>query len=59
MIIKNITMEIISSYMDDEIREKVHFELAPCTNKEFLKRYCEYDETFKEFLLKEFYIDIE
>ena len=24
-------MDTIAVYMDDEIREKVHFELAPCT----------------------------
>ena len=29
--------------MDDEIREKVHSELAPCTNIEFLRRYLELD----------------
>jgi len=27
--------------MDDTIREKVHLELAPCTNQEFLDRYME------------------
>ena len=27
--------------MDDEIRELVHAELAPCTDQEFVDRYCE------------------
>lgn len=27
--------------MDDELREQVHAELAPCTDDEFLKRYQE------------------
>ena len=27
--------------MDDELREQVHAELAPCTYQEFLDRYCE------------------
>ena len=27
--------------MDDELRERVHTELAPCTNEAFLERYCE------------------
>lgn len=27
--------------MDDELREQVHAELAPCTGQEFLDRYCE------------------
>jgi hypothetical protein len=31
--------EIMSSYMDDELREKVHADLAPCTEEEFMKTY--------------------
>ena len=27
--------------MDDEIREQVHAEIAPCTEEEFLVRYME------------------
>lgn len=27
--------------MDEEIREQVHAELAPCTDEEFLERYQE------------------
>ena len=27
------------NFMDDEIREKLHSELAPCTDEEFLERY--------------------
>ncbi len=33
--------EAITNLMDDELRELVAFELAPCTNEEFLKRYLE------------------
>lgn len=40
--------EIIEKYwdaivmlMDDEIRERVHEELSPCTIEEFYSRYCE------------------
>lgn len=47
-------MEEIALYMDDEIREQVHYELAPCTNEEFIDRYCELDPMFEEFLLNEF-----
>lgn len=36
--------------MDEEIREKVHFELAPCTDKEFLSRYLELDPDFVNVL---------
>lgn len=33
--------EVIASFMDDETREEVNYELAPCTELEFLKRYLE------------------
>jgi len=44
----------IVAYMDEEIREQVHFELAPCTNEEFLKRYLALDEAFDDVLYQEF-----
>lgn len=31
--------EAIVNMMDDEIREAVHAEIAPCTNEEFLAEY--------------------
>lgn len=31
----------IVPYMDDDAREKVHSDLAPCSELEFLKRYLE------------------
>lgn len=40
-------------YMDGEIREQVHKELAPCTPAEFLKRYYELDPTFESFVESE------
>lgn len=30
--------------MDDEIREKIHMDLAPCTEEEFLAAYMEEHE---------------
>jgi homoserine kinase len=36
--------DLIVSFMDDKIREKVHSELAPCTEQEFLTRYLELAE---------------
>ena len=33
--------DVIVEAMNDEIREKVHAELAPCTELEFLRRYLE------------------
>ena len=51
-------MENIASYMNDDIREEVHFELAPCSNEEFLKRYCELDSSFEDLLKDEFSIEL-
>ena len=52
-------MEVIASYMDDEIREELNFKMAPCTNEEFLKAYVERVPEFSELLENEFSIDIE
>lgn len=39
--IEKVGFEEIVSWMDDDLREDVHSELEPCTDKEFLKRYLE------------------
>lgn len=46
--------DAIVSYMDDDLREQVHAELAPCTNEEFLNRYLELDPDFETLLDVEF-----
>lgn len=51
-------MDTIATYMDDDIRETVHFELAPCEPEEFLKRYLELDPNFSELLDNEFEIEV-
>ena len=51
-------MDTIASYMDDEKREDVHLELAPCEPEEFLKRYLELDPYFEELLNNEFGIEV-
>ena len=51
-------LENVSYYMDNDIREQVHFELAPCKTVEFLKRYIELDPRFKNVLKLEFNINI-
>ena len=58
MRVEDRTMEAIAVLMDDELREKVHFELAPCSNEEFLKRYCELDPDFESVLKSEFSIEL-
>lgn len=55
----NRLMENIAVYMDDEKREKIHFELAPCSNEKFLERYLEMDPDFAFFLEDEFGITYE
>ena len=40
-IIKRGLWETVVEFMDDETREAVHSELAPCTNLAFLRRYLE------------------
>lgn len=52
-------MDKIATYMDDEKREQVHFELAPCTPEAFLKRYVELDPNFEELLKNEFDIEFD
>ena len=47
-------MNAIASYMDDDKRETVHFELAPCTSEEFITRYLELDPDFEDLLRNEF-----
>ena len=32
--------EAIVNLMDDDIREEVHRDIAPCTDEEFLAEYC-------------------
>lgn len=40
-----IDFNVALSLMDDELREKVHMELAPCTEQEFFDTYA---KTHKE-----------
>ena len=51
-------MDVIVVLMDDEIRERVHRELAPCTPEAFLKRYCELVPEFEEVLNGEFSVEL-
>ena len=51
-------LDTIASYMDDDKRERVHFELDPCKPEEFLKRYLELDYDFEELLNNEFSIEV-
>ena len=52
--ITQFDMAVIGSYMNDDIRELVHFELAPCSPEKFLARYLELDPAFYNLLQNEF-----
>lgn len=51
-------MDTIATYMDDEKREQVHSELAPCSPEIFLKRYCEQNPGFEDLVKSEFGIEL-
>lgn len=51
-------MDTIAIHMNDEIRERVHLELAPCSPEKFLKRYLELDSDFADLLYNEFGIGV-
>ena len=59
MKVEDRTMDAIAVLMNTELREKVHFEIAPCSNEEFLKRYCELAPQFKSVLKSEFGIELQ
>lgn len=40
-IVENDIWDIVVSVMDDETRELVHNDMAPCTELEFLSKYLE------------------
>ena len=56
--VNQVRLDEIAGYMNDEIREQVHCELAPCTPEEFLTRYLHLDPEFEELLSSEFNIDV-
>lgn len=58
MKITNELMDTIATYMDDEIREKIHNEYAPCSNEYFIEKYIEQDPAFNELLQREFRIEL-
>lgn len=46
---KEVDYEEAVNLMDDDIREELHMELAPCSNQEFFDAYCaRHLETFGE-----------
>lgn len=50
MITIETNWDAIVNLMDDDIREKVHFEMVPCTEEAFLQRYLQLDPDFENVL---------
>lgn len=51
-------LDDIAVYMNDEIREKLHFSVAPCKPEDFLKAYISEDPAFEDMLMAEFSIEL-
>lgn len=58
-ILKQDSMDTIASYMDDDIREDLHFRIAPCSPDLFLREYTKRDPDFVDLLKSEFSIEME
>lgn len=58
-ILKQDLMDTIASYMDDDIREDLHFRIAPCSPDLFLREYTKRDPDFVDLLKSEFGIEME
>lgn len=52
--ITDADMHDIAGYMDDEIRDAIHAQLAPCSNEEFLDAYIAHDPDIVPILENEF-----
>ena len=45
----SIDYDVAVSFMDDDLREQIHGELAPCTDQEFFNEYAKrHEEKFGE-----------
>ena len=56
--VTNEEMNDIALYMNDELRETIHCELAPCTNEEFIIAYCNENPAFEICLNDLFNIEL-
>ena len=52
-------LDVIAKYMNDEIREEIHFMFAPCEPDFFLREYVKRDYEFEKLLYDEFGIEME
>lgn len=56
--LKQELLDVIATYMDDDIRENIAFEFAPCSPDEFLAEYVKRDPNFANLLKTEFSIEL-
>ena len=51
-------LDIIAEYMDDWLRDYIHFHYSPCTPGEFLREYIRREPSFKDVLRNEFSVEV-
>lgn len=51
--------DAIVNLMDDDIREAVHSDFSPCSDREFLTEYCKRDRRFADLVWREFEIGVD
>ena len=56
--VTNEEMNDMALYMNDDIREAIHREIAPCTNEEFIIAYCNTEPSFEDCLNDLFNIEL-
>lgn len=56
--VTNEEMNDMALYMNDDLREAIHRELAPCTNEEFIIAYCNANPAFEICLNELFHIEL-
>ena len=57
-VLKQELLDVIATYMNDDIREDIAFELAPCSPDEFITEYVKRDPKFVDLLKSEFSIEV-
>ena len=57
-VLKQELLDVIATYMNDDIRENIAFELAPCSPDEFITEYVKRDPKFVDLLKSEFSIEV-
>lgn len=57
-LITNDEMELLASYMNEEIREEIHFKFAPCSNELFLSEYLKRESESLKSIMAELGIEV-